>query len=189
MLTSSMGHDEDFASFDFAAVLYKPVKPSLLCKTMLEVFSHESPQVIGSASTESTEEDQRPLRILIAEDNMVNQRVCVLLLKKLGFAADTANNGLEALEAIKRKTYDVVLMDVQMPKMDGLAATREICRSCPEGVRPYIIGVSAHAMSEERERALGLGMSDYLTKPVHLDELRYALLKVPMPHPSAAPIP
>jgi CheY-like chemotaxis protein len=72
-------------------------------------------------------------------------------------------------------------MDVQMPKMDGLAATEEICRRRPEGVRPYIIGISAHALQEERERALSMGMNDYLSKPIHIDELRYALLKVPLP--------
>jgi PAS domain S-box-containing protein len=181
MLTSSMGHDEEFRKFDFSAVLFKPLKPAVLCRTLIDVLMRLPSRKAASQKIKSSvREEARPLRILVAEDNLVNQRVCMLLLKKLGYTADMAVNGEEALLAVEQSSYDVILMDVQMPKMDGLAATREICRRWPEGVRPYIIGVSAHALTEERARALDSGMNDYLAKPIHFDELRYALLKVPV---------
>jgi len=190
MLTSSMGHDDAFRKVDFSAVLFKPIKPAVLCKTLLQTISSRSADCGIQGRTEKlpAQTDSRLLRILLAEDNMVNQRVCLLLLKKLGYTADVAVNGEEALTAVERSSYDVVLMDVQMPKMDGLTATVEICRRWPEGLRPYIIGISAHAMPEERERALTLGMNDYLAKPIHIDELRYALLKVPVPIDDLEPV-
>jgi PAS domain S-box-containing protein len=183
MLTSSMGHDDEFRKIDFSAVLFKPLKPAVFCKTLINTFTRPTGRNEAAREREKTsvEDEARPLRILVAEDNRVNQRVCLLLLKKLGYSADLTVDGEEALHAVEKSAYDVVLMDVQMPKMDGLAATREICRRWPEGVRPYIIGVSAHALPEERARALDSGMNDYLAKPIHIDELRYALLKVPSP--------
>ncbi|MFA6172065.1 MAG: response regulator [Kiritimatiellales bacterium] len=179
MLTSAMGHDDEFKSFDFAGVLFKPVKPAVLCKTVLRIFSRQPVREQAGKSASVSVDETRPLRILMAEDNPINQRVCALLLGKLGFTADVAANGEEALLAVERSSYDVILMDVQMPVMGGLEATQEICRRWPEKIRPYIIGVSAHAMPEERERALSYGMNDYLSKPFNIDELRYALLKVP----------
>jgi PAS domain S-box-containing protein len=181
MLTSSMGHDDEFRNFDFAGVIFKPVKPAVLYKTMLQVFSRQTVREQIKKEEAALTDGVRPLRILMAEDNLVNQRVGMTLLKKLGYAADIAVNGEEALHAVERFSYDVVLMDVQMPKMDGLEATQAICKRWPEGVRPYIIGISAHALPEERKRALDYGMNDYLAKPIHIDELRYALLKVPSP--------
>lgn len=181
MLTSSMGHDEEFRKMDYAAVLFKPIKPSVLCKTMMRILSNRPEEDSPDAEVAVPVNDHRPLRILLAEDNLVNQKVCQLLLKKLGYTADVVVNGEEVLRAVDATTYDVILMDVQMPRMDGLAATRELCGRYSELIRPYIIGVSAHAMPEERERALSEGMNDYLSKPIHMDELRYALLKVPFP--------
>lgn len=181
MLTSSMGHDEEFKKSGFEAVLFKPVKPSVLCKTLLRIFSKSAVTPDIPAGDRADRSETRPLRILLAEDNLVNRKVCLLLLTKLGYTAETVVNGEEAVRAVEKSRFDVVLMDVQMPKMDGLAATEEICRRWPEGVRPYIIGVSAHALEEERGRALSTGMNDYLSKPIHIDELRYALLKVPLP--------
>jgi signal transduction histidine kinase/DNA-binding response OmpR family regulator len=178
MLTSAMGHDDEFRNFDFAGVLFKPIKPAILCKTILRIFSKE-PVCEVRENKPVLVDERRSLRILMAEDNLINQRVCMLLLGRLGYTADVAGNGQETLLAVERSSYDVILMDVQMPIMGGLEATQEICKRWPEGVRPYIIGVSAHAMSEERERALSHGMNDYLSKPFNIDELRYALLKVP----------
>jgi PAS domain S-box-containing protein len=179
MLTSSMGHDAELRQGDFAATIFKPVKPAVLCKTILQIFSGKTAREQTAQKEPVSANQTFPLRILMAEDNRVNQRVCMLLLKNLGYTADVAANGEEALLAVERSFYDVILMDIQMPKMDGLEATHKICRRWPEGVRPYIIGVSAHVLPEERERALAQGMNDYLTKPIHIDELRYALLKVP----------
>jgi CheY-like chemotaxis protein len=114
---------------------------------------------------------------LLAEDNAVNQKVATHLLDRIGYRADIAANGLEVLEALQRQSYDVVLMDVQMPQMDGLEATRRICRDWPIEKRPKIIAMTANAMQGDREKCLGAGMDDYITKPVRREELAIALSK------------
>ncbi len=114
------------------------------------------------------------LRILLAEDNMVNQRMAILMLKKLGYKADSVANGREVLLALQRKSYDLILMDVQMPEMDGLEATREIRRQCsPDD--PRIVALTAHAIHGYREKCLEAGMDDYLCKPINLEDLKAAL--------------
>jgi CheY-like chemotaxis protein len=118
------------------------------------------------------------LRILLAEDNVVNQKVALRILDKLGYRADIASNGLEALEALERQAYDVVLMDVQMPEMDGLDASRRIHERWPEDSRPRIIAMTANAMLEDREACFAAGMDDYVAKPVRPDELAEALSRV-----------
>ncbi|MDD1761079.1 MAG: PAS domain S-box protein [Methanothrix sp.] len=130
------------------------------------------------ASLTPTELDHpRPNRersILLAEDNMVNQRMAILMLKKLGYNADTVTNGQEVLYALERKTYDLILMDVQMPEMDGLEATREIRRRWPSnGLK--IVALTAHAIAGDRERCLDAGMDDYLCKPINIEDLKAAL--------------
>jgi CheY-like chemotaxis protein/HPt (histidine-containing phosphotransfer) domain-containing protein len=116
-----------------------------------------------------------PLRILIAEDNSVNQKLAASLLKKMGYRADVAGNGVEALEALERQPYDVVLMDVQMPEMDGLEATRRIHERWPGAGRPYVIAATANAMQEEKQACFLAGMDDYLSKPIRMNELVAAL--------------
>src|SRR5437762_2143487 len=108
--------------------------------------------------------ERMPLRILVAEDNPVNQQLAVLLLKKIGYRADVAANGREVLEALGREAYDVVIMDVQMPEMDGLEATRQIHQRWPEERRPYVIAATANVFQEEREACLAAGMDAYLSK-------------------------
>ena len=105
----------------------------------------------------------------------MNQQLAVLLLKKLGYTADVAENGLEALEALERRRYDVVLMDVQMPELDGLEATRRICARWPAEQRPRIIAMTANAMQEDREACFEAGMDDYVAKPIRPEELAAAL--------------
>jgi CheY-like chemotaxis protein/HPt (histidine-containing phosphotransfer) domain-containing protein len=118
-----------------------------------------------------------PLRILLAEDNAVNQKLVLHLLKRMGYRADVAANGLEAIEALRRQSYDVVLMDVQMPEMDGLEATRAIYREWPQEQRPRIIAMTANVMKEDREIYLAAGMDDYVGKPIRVEELVSALSK------------
>jgi CheY-like chemotaxis protein len=105
----------------------------------------------------------------------VNQKLAMRLLSQMGYAADLARNGVEAVEAIERQPYDVVLMDVQMPEMDGLQASREITRRWPAGDRPRIVAMTANAMQGDREECLDAGMDDYVVKPIRVDALVEAL--------------
>jgi CheY-like chemotaxis protein len=129
------------------------------------------------------------LRILVAEDNVVNQQLAVLLLKKIGYRADVAANGLQVLEALGRETYDVVIMDVQMPEMDGLETTRQIRQRWPAGRRPHVIAATASAMQEEREACLAAGMDAYLSKPIRVESLATALMNCRPHAPRTPPAP
>jgi CheY-like chemotaxis protein len=119
---------------------------------------------------------RHPLRILLAEDNAVNQKLALRLLEQMGYRADVAANGRETVNAVERQTYDVILMDVQMPEMDGLEATREIVARWPTD-HPYIIGLTANAMQGDREMCLNAGMNHYIPKPIRVVELVDALFK------------
>jgi PAS domain S-box-containing protein len=163
----------------FAGYLTKPVKPSQLYDALMGIFgvgfaeSAERAAVVAEPDEHLAE--RLPLRILVVEDNAVNQQLALFLLQKVGYRADVAANGVEALEALERQPYDVVLMDVEMPEMDGLEATRQIRRMAPAQPRPHIIAVTAKALQGERELCLRAGMDDYLTKPIRLHELIEAL--------------
>jgi signal transduction histidine kinase/ligand-binding sensor domain-containing protein/DNA-binding response OmpR family regulator len=117
------------------------------------------------------------LRILLAEDNTINQKVALMMLERLGSTADVAADGFEALAALRRQTYDLVLMDVHMPGMDGLEATRRIREEWPAGRRPRIVAITANALFGDRESCLAAGMDDYLSKPMRIEDLRSALLR------------
>jgi len=119
--------------------------------------------------------ERLPLRILVAEDNVVNQKVILLMLERLGYRVELSTNGMEVLDALERQRYDVVLMDVQMPELDGLDATRTICRRWPPEERPQIIAMTASALAEDRQRCLDAGMHDYVSKPVRVADLQAAL--------------
>jgi CheY-like chemotaxis protein len=122
--------------------------------------------------------ERHPLRILLAEDNVVNQKLALRLLQQMGYRADLASNGLEAVECVARQAYDVVLMDVQMPEMDGLEASRQITTRWTKNERPHIVAMTANAMQGDREACLAAGMDDYITKPIRVDQLVEALLNV-----------
>jgi CheY-like chemotaxis protein/HPt (histidine-containing phosphotransfer) domain-containing protein len=136
-------------------------------------------------SIRTPEEKVRPLRILLAEDNSVNQKVALLLLERLGYRADLAANGFEVLAALRRQDYDVVLMDVQMPEMDGLETARRIAAEPPRGQRPHIIAITANVLRADRDACLAAGMEDYLSKPILLENLRAALLRAAPPRAAA----
>jgi signal transduction histidine kinase/CheY-like chemotaxis protein/HPt (histidine-containing phosphotransfer) domain-containing protein len=162
------------AQAGFAAVLSKPLKLSHLRDRLLETVGQPT---ATTAELVRSETSARPLRILIAEDNEVNQKVALRLLERLGHQADVASNGREALARLESAAYDLVLMDVQMPEMDGLEASRAICARWPAGQRPRIVAVTAEAMQGDREKCLAAGMEDYLVKPVTLDQLRDVLAR------------
>ncbi|HZY43317.1 MAG TPA: response regulator, partial [Anaerolineae bacterium] len=182
IMFTSLGRREGGAdSIEFAAHLTKPIKPSQLFDALVSIFV-EQPTLVRKAETIKTQFDpemahKHPLRILLAEDNAVNQKLALRLLQQMGYRADVAGNGLEAIEAVERQKYDVILMDVQMPEMDGLDATRAIVARWPKGVRPQIIAMTANAMQGDREMCLEAGMDDYMTKPIRIDELVAALLR------------
>ncbi|MGA3203413.1 MAG: response regulator, partial [Bryobacteraceae bacterium] len=117
-------------------------------------------------------DEDNPLKVLVAEDNVVNQKVVLMLLKKLGVNADLAVDGAQAIAAVVANRYDLVLMDVQMPDVDGLSATREIRSQVPQDRQPVIFGLSAHATTEFRDTCLAAGMDGYLTKPLEPEKLR-----------------
>ncbi|MBD2100295.1 response regulator [Leptolyngbya sp. FACHB-261] len=181
MLTSigRLEVDSQAAQVEFAAFLNKPIKQSQLYNILVTVLGGGSvprrpacpisPQPIPQLAAE------QPLRILIAEDNVVNQKVALHLLKRLGYQADVVANGLEVLEALRRQSYDVVFMDVQMPEMDGLTATRHLCQEWSPSSRPWIIAMTANAMQGDRELCLEAGMNGYISKPVHLEDLIQSL--------------
>jgi CheY-like chemotaxis protein len=127
----------------------------------------------------SEAEQNRALRVLVAEDNLINQLVMLRMLGKLGYLADVASNGLEVLQALERQSYDVILMDVQMPEMDGIETAKEIRKKWPDG--PKIVAITAYALQGDREKCLAAGMDDYISKPVKLEELRAALRSIKPP--------
>jgi PAS domain S-box-containing protein len=163
----------------FTAVLSKPATPEQLVNCLASVFASPIaaaiPAVLLAPATEPLAVT-RSERILVAEDNAVNQKVALLMLEKLGFRADVAGDGDEVLEAMRRQPYDVVMMDVQMPGIDGLAAARLLRdQQKPGEPRPWIIAVTANAMQSDRLACLDAGMDDYLSKPIIIEELAAAL--------------
>ena len=174
LVTSLGGLPEARSSTDFVAQLTKPLRASQLFDALMSVFAEEE----GAPEAAASDGDGKPvstLRILLAEDNAVNQKLALRLLERLGYEADLAENGLEVLDALERQRYDVVLMDVQMPELDGLDATRRIHERLPASERPRIIAMTANAMQEDREACLAAGMDDYVAKPIRPDELAEAL--------------
>ena len=184
ILFSSLGRNEVGANdVSFAAYLVKPLKPSMLLDVLQMIFTDGEGEtgVRSDASRPRLDPDmarQHPLHILLAEDNAVKQKLALRLLQQMGYRADAVSNGLEAIESIERQKYDLIFMDVQMPEMDGLEATREIVSRWAKGARPQIIAMTANAMQGDREICLAAGMDDYLTKPIRVDELVAALLRV-----------
>jgi PAS domain S-box-containing protein len=176
LLTSLGRREETDGGTLFAAHLTKPIRPSQLYDALLDVLGEgvAVPQVVEADEPPANQEPVGRLRILVAEDNAVNQRLALLMLQKLGYQGDVVSNGADALEALEGTRYDVVLMDVQMPEVDGLEATRRIHERWGSE-RPHIVAVTAGAMSEERDRCLAAGMDDYLSKPMRIEELSAAL--------------
>ncbi|OQP64445.1 hypothetical protein A3860_20980 [Niastella vici] len=182
MLLSSVGDELSREQRNlFSFVLTKPIKQQILCKHILSTFSKTASVVIEKETTDqqllqAEFAEQYPLQLLLAEDNPFNQAVATAILNKLGYQFDLAENGEQVLGKLQQKTYDIILMDVQMPEMDGLEATRLI-RKTHTGQQPVIVAMTANAMQEDREDCLQAGMNDYLSKPVNPDDLVLMLKK------------
>ncbi len=178
VLFTSLGRREATDSH-FAATLAKPLRQSQLFDTLVTLLVSDAPRAAAPAAKPRMDAgmaQRHPLRILLAEDNVVNQKLAMRLLLQMGYRADLASNGIEAIECVQRQTYDVVLMDVQMPEMDGLEASRRITAKWQPGERPRIVAMTANAMQGDREACLAAGMDDYVTKPIRVEALVQALL-------------
>jgi signal transduction histidine kinase/CheY-like chemotaxis protein/HPt (histidine-containing phosphotransfer) domain-containing protein len=181
MLTSLGRREIGESIVEFAAFLNKPIKPSQLFDALVSILAgqpsrmREERQAPTPSQFDPAMGRRLPLRILLAEDNATNQKLALRLLARMGYRADVAANGLEALQALERQTYDVVLMDMQMPEMDGLEATRHIHQRWPGEQHPYIIAMTANAMEGDREMCLAAGMDDYVSKPIRVEALVEAL--------------
>jgi len=189
ILLSSMGDDAQKHHPElFTAVLTKPVKPLHLERIIIAQFQPSGAtqqQVTGAQNSLNTEfAALKPLNILVAEDNAINQKMILKVLEKLGYQAALAVNGVEVIKMLDEQDYDLILMDVQMPEMDGLEATRLIRKQHKR--QPVIIAMTANAMVEDREICLKAGMNDYISKPVKIDTLitmlRETDFKIPVVH-------
>jgi signal transduction histidine kinase/DNA-binding response OmpR family regulator len=204
MLTSAgrRGDAAECRRLGIAAYLLKPVKQSELFDTLATILSpaEAEPEAGALVTRHSLRERGRPFHILLAEDNPVNQKLALKLLRNRGHTVETVTSGLQAVAAVRNGRFDAVLMDVQMPELDGLEATRHIreWESSPSGVRtalpPHtpIVAMTAHAMKGDRDRCLQAGMDDYVAKPIDADDLFAALSRAvlgagpPCPHPRAS---
>lgn len=186
IMLTSIGKPETSNStpiVDFCAFLTKPIKQSHLYNIFSQIlgkqFVRSKPLGNNTMQINSHFSQAYPLKILLAEDNIVNQKVALLLLEQMGYKADVALNGIQVLEAVHRQAYDVILMDMQMPEMDGLTATRCICQKWEKAARPRIIAMTANAMESDREACFAAGMDDYISKPIRIEVLVQALINTP----------
>ncbi|MCP5095971.1 MAG: response regulator [Chloroflexi bacterium] len=187
ILTPIGNKENDVEKHNISAQLTKPIKPSQLFNILIETFNKHA-LISENAKKKSLFDSElgvrNPLRILLAEDNAINQKVVLRMLEKLGYRADVAGNGLEAIAALRRQNYDVILMDIQMPEMDGLEATHVIHEQWAKDEIPRIVALTANALTGDREFFLSKGMDDYVSKPVRVKELVEALEQCkPLPTP------
>ncbi len=181
MLLSSTrlrGDDSRAAQTGISIYLHKPLRPALLLDAVYRALSIQLQREKKAPITptlDATLATRFPLRILLADDNTINKKVGLSVLQKLGYRADVASNGLEVLQLLEQKAYDVILLDVQMPEMDGLEAARQVRQRWPETKRPRMIAMTGNAFLGDREKCLEAGMDDYITKPVRIGELQSAI--------------
>jgi GAF domain-containing protein/CheY-like chemotaxis protein len=189
LVSSAAVRERTHASLD--AVLTKPVKPSALHDVLVTVLAQSEDHAERTArgperpAIDPSLAARHPLRILLAEDNAVNQKLALRLLANMGYTADVAPDGLRTIAAVEGGDYDVVLMDVQMPELDGLEATRRIRAQWPDR-RLHIVAMTANAMAGDRDACLAAGMNDYISKPIDPAVLAEALARAPSPKSKAA---
>ena len=174
---------------EFAVRLMKPIKQADLFNaltTALGKIKTVTKSLRQNKIFDPAMAARLPLDILVAEDNIVNQKVAMGVLLQFGYHTDLVVSGKEAVEAVERQKYDLLFMDIQMPDMDGLEATRLICSRMSPSERPYIVAMTANAMKEDRELCLSAGMDDYVSKPIRPDEIKAAIERAAKAHPTAA---
>ena len=181
VLLVPLGQEDESSQWsELGTTLTKPLKPAPLLDALRKVLG------TGPADEDRDPKPRAdgrlvqwtgPLRILLAEDNVVNQKVATAMLERLGYGADVVNDGKEVLEAVRETAYDIVLMDLRMPEMDGFETTSKLHAEIDEGERPRIIAMTAYAMRQDRERCFDAGMDDYIPKPIKPEDLEAALLR------------
>jgi CheY-like chemotaxis protein/HPt (histidine-containing phosphotransfer) domain-containing protein len=166
--------------------VYKPIRPAQLLDSLCRALSVQIQREKKAPLVPSLDADfarRYPVRVLLADDNPINQKVGVSVLQKLGYRADIAQNGIEVLQSLEQKAYDILFLDVQMPEMDGLETARRIAQRWPAEKRPRIIAMTGNALIGDREKCLEAGMDDYITKPIRIADLQSALERWASPRP------
>ena len=163
----------------FGAVISKPVKQTQLFDTVIEVISGKGAgrSLHAPRHLDPHLSQKLPLRILVAEDNAMNQKLMLLVLRQMGYAAEMAGNGREVLSMLAKQPYDLIFMDVEMPDMDGLEATRVIVRDWPGESRPVIVGTTAYGLAGDEHQCLEAGMNDCINKPIRIEQIQECLLR------------
>ena len=182
MLSSLGRRPDEHNEVGFIAQLSKPVRAAQLHQAIVEALSGQVVQTRVRPDKPTFDTDfakQHPLRVLVAEDNPVNKLVAVAILERLGYHPRIVDNGVQALDALRREPFDVILLDMEMPEMDGPETARQIALAWPPGKRPWIVAMTAHAAEGDRERFLASGMNDYVSKPIRPEELTRALASTP----------
>ncbi len=179
IMLTSLGKINKLPTEIFDAQLSKPIKLAELFEEVLRVIAETRNRRnnLADHNIDKNLADKLPMRILLAEDNITNQDLVITLLGKMGYKIDAVENGRKVLEMLDRKKYDIILMDIQMPVMNGMEATKAICERFPENERPKIIAITANAMTGDRERYLAAGMVDYLPKPIKFKDVQTVLIK------------
>lgn len=182
MLTSAGSYDIDKELADrlFSAFVSKPIKQSQLYNIILNVTLKESETDIEEEKKtvlDRNMSDKIPMRILVAEDNIINQKLILKILAQLGYKAGVVGNGMEVIETLKRQRYDMIFMDIQMPEMDGLEATKVINQNWHNEDRPTIVAMTANVMHGDKEKCINAGMDDYISKPVLIEEVQKIIIK------------
>lgn len=179
IMLTSLGKINKLPTEIFDAQLSKPIKLAELFEEVLRVIAETRNRRnnLADHNIDKNLAEKLPMRILLAEDNITNQDLVITLLSKMGYKIDAVENGRKVLEMLDRKKYDIILMDIQMPVMNGMEATKIICDRYPESERPKIIAITANAMTGDRERYLNAGMVDYLPKPIKFKDVQSVLIK------------
>lgn len=179
IMLTSLGKINKLPTDVFDAQLSKPIKLAELFEEVLRVIAEARNRRSNLAdhNIDKNLAAKLPMRILLAEDNITNQDLVITLLSKMGYKIDAVENGRKVLEMMERKKYDIILMDIQMPVMNGMEATKVICEKYAEHERPKIIAITANAMPGDKERYLNAGMVDYLPKPIKFKDVQTVLIK------------